>query len=310
VVADSGRRFRFGVSVFSAPDRATWQAEARRYEHLGFDVLLVPDHLGGLFPPLASLVSAADATERLRVGTFVLNNDFWNPALLAREAAAVDLLSDGRLELGLGAGHAQVEYEAAGLHYDQPATRVSRLAEAVPLLRRLLAGDTVDHDGAHYHFRQAATGVATAQPVVPLLIGGNGDALLAAAARHADIVGLVGFTSGTGQVHTDLSHFSWGGLENRIAHVQAHTGARYADLELNVLVQRVVSGDRAGAANELAAATGRDAAEFLDSPFVMLGDGAAHREHVERLAELGVTYVVAFAERGAADLAPTIASLH
>jgi probable F420-dependent oxidoreductase len=300
---------RFGVSVFSAPDRETWQAEARRYEDLGFDVLLVPDHLGGMFPPLTALVSAADATDRLRVGTFVLNNDFWNPVLLARDAAAVDLLTDGRLELGLGAGHAQVEYEAAGLTYDRPVTRVARLDEALPVLRRLLAGETVDHVGLHYRLQAAATGIAPAQAAVPLLVGGNGDRLLASAARYADIVGLAGFTAGTGQVHTNLSHFSWAGLENRIAHVRAHAGHRFADLELNVLVQRVVAGDRRAAADELAAATGRDAAEFVDSPFVILGDGDAGREHVERLAELGVTYVVAFAERGADDFAATIAAL-
>jgi probable F420-dependent oxidoreductase len=305
----TARRLRFGVSVFSAPDRATWQAEARRYEDLGFDVLLVADHLGGMFPPLVPLVSAADATERLRVGTFVLNNDFWNPVLLARDAAAVDLLTDGRLELGLGAGHAQVEYEAAGLRYDRPATRVARLDEALPLLKRLLGGETVDHDGPHYRLQAAVTGIRTTQPAVPLLVGGNGDALLATAARHADIVGLAGFTSGTGQVHTNLSHFSWAGLENRIAHVRAHAGERFGDLELNVLVQRVVAGDPRASADELAAATGRDAADFLDSPFLILGDGAAGREHMDRLAELGVTYVVAFAERGADDLAATIASL-
>jgi len=309
MVANQWRRIRFGVSVFSAPDRASWKAQARRYEDLGFDVLLVADHLGGMFPPLVPLVAAADATEHLRVGTFVLNNDFWNPALLARDAAAVDLLTDGRLELGLGAGHAQVEYGAAGLPYDRPAIRVARLAEVLPVLRRLLAGETVDHDGTHYHLKAAATGIPTAQSAVPLLVGGNGDALLATAARHADIVGLVGFTSGTGQVHTNLSHFSWAGLEDRIAHVRAHAGERFGDLELNVLVQRVVAGDARAGADELGAATGRAAADFLDSPFVILGDGAAALKHVDRLAELGVTFVVAFAERGADDLAATIAAV-
>jgi probable F420-dependent oxidoreductase len=300
---------RFGVSALQAADRAAWQAQAGRYENLGFEVLLVADHLGGMFSPLAPLVSAADATERLRVGTFVLNNDFWNPVLLARDAAAVDLLTDGRLELGLGAGHAQVEYDAAGIRYDRPATRVARLGESVPLLRRLLDGDTVDHDGAHYSLHQASVGFATAQARLPLLVGGNGDRLLAVAARHADIVSLVGFTSGTGQVHTDLSHFTWAGLGDRIAHVRRHAGERFDALELNVLVQRVMPGDRQAAADELAAATGRDAAEMLDSPFLILGDTTAAIDHLLRLQEIGVTYVVAFAERGADHLAPAIAAL-
>jgi probable F420-dependent oxidoreductase len=302
------RPFRFGVSVLTAsPDRATWQDQARRYEDLGFDVLLVADHLG-MFPPLVPLVSAADATDRLRVGTFVLNNDFWNPAFLARDAAAVDVLTDGRLELGFGAGHAQVEYESAGLPYDRPAVRIDRLAEALPLVRRLLDGETVDHAGGNYTLRAAATGFATAQPRVPLLVGGNGDRLLAVAARHADIVGLVGFTSGTGQVHTDLSHFTWAGLAERVDHVRRCAGDRVGSLELNVLVQRVAVGDRQAVADELAAQTGSPAELFLDSPFVMLGSPTDLADHVRRLREVGVTYLVAFAERGAADLAPVIAA--
>ena len=302
------RPFRFGVSATAIPaDRAAWQDQARRYEDLGFDVLLLADHLGVMLPPLVPLVSAADATERLRLGTFVLNNDFWHPSLLARDAAATDLLTGGRLELGLGAGHAQGEYESSGLTYDRPGVRVERLAEAVPLLRRLLDGETVDHDGPHYTLRAAATGIATAQHRVPLLVGGNGDRLLALAARHADIVGLVGFTSGTGQVHTDLSHFTWAGLAERIAHVRRHTGDRADAIELNILVQQVATGDRRAAADRLAAQIGQPAELFLDSPFVMLGSPDDLAAHVARLRDAGVTYVVAFAERGAADLAPVIA---
>jgi alkanesulfonate monooxygenase SsuD/methylene tetrahydromethanopterin reductase-like flavin-dependent oxidoreductase (luciferase family) len=272
----TGRRFRFGVSVLTpAPDRATWQDHARRYESLGFDVLVVADHLGAMFPPLVPLVSAADATDRLRVGTFVLNNDFWHPVFLARDATAADLLSDGRLELGLGAGH----------------------------------GETVDHNGPNYTLREAKIGFRAVQAHLPILIGGNGNRLLALAAQEADIVGLVGFTSGTGQVHSDLSHFTWAGLEERIAHVRRHAGARFAELELNVLVQRVEGGDRRSVADELAAATGRPAEVFLDSPFVMLGSAGDLVTHIERLRSVGVTYLVAFAEQGAEQLAPAIEQL-
>ncbi len=154
------RPLRFGVSTSSAADRDEWRQRARQYEAMGFDTLVVADHLGGVLSPMTALLAAADATERLRIGTFVLNNDFWSPLLLAREAVTLDLLSGGRLELGLGAGHAQEEYEAAGLRYDPPAVRVARLAETVPLLRRLLDGETVDHEGAHVTLRQATVGVA------------------------------------------------------------------------------------------------------------------------------------------------------
>jgi alkanesulfonate monooxygenase SsuD/methylene tetrahydromethanopterin reductase-like flavin-dependent oxidoreductase (luciferase family) len=106
------RPFRFGLQVARAESRQAWQDEARRAEDLGFDTIVVPDHIADeLLSPMAALVTTAEATTRLRVGTFVLNNDFRHPALLAREAATIDLLTDGRLELGLGAGHSAPEYE-------------------------------------------------------------------------------------------------------------------------------------------------------------------------------------------------------
>jgi probable F420-dependent oxidoreductase len=303
------RPLRFGVSTSSAADRDEWRHRVRQYEGLGFDTLVVADHLGGALAPMTALLAAADATERLRVGPFVLNNDFWTPLVLAREAVTLDLLSGGRLELGLGAGHAREEYEAAGLRYDPPAARVARLAEAVPVLRRLLDGETVDHEGPHVSLRQAAVGVTAAQPRIPLLVGGNGDRVLATAAAHADIVGLVGFTSGTGRRQTNLSHFTWAGLDERIAHVRRAAGSRADALELNVLVQMVRVGDRAALADEVGAAFHQPAELILDSPFVMLWDVEAMVDHVERLRAAGVSYVVAFAERGAADLAPVIERL-
>src|SRR6266849_9156316 len=109
--------FRFGVNVWRATSRAAWAEKARKLEDLGYSVLTVPDHLTDLFAPLPALVSAAEATTHLRVGTYVLNNDFRHPVLVAREAATVDLLTDGRLQLGLGAGFMHAEYEEAGFRF-------------------------------------------------------------------------------------------------------------------------------------------------------------------------------------------------
>lgn len=127
------RSFRFGVTLHTANSAADWRAKARRAEALGYDVFLMPDHIGDTLPPLAALMAAADATERVHLGTFVLNNDFRNPLLLAREAAALQLLSGGRFELGLGAGHMESEYDAAGIPFEpppvsprRPASRASR----------------------------------------------------------------------------------------------------------------------------------------------------------------------------------------
>jgi probable F420-dependent oxidoreductase len=289
-----GRPLRVGCVAFGpAPTRAEWRARVRRVDELGFDLLSMPDHLGW-WPPFAPLVAAADVSDRLRFGVQVLNVEFWNPALLAREAAAVDVLTDGRLELGFGAGHAEVEFRAAGLRYPRPAERVDHLRAAVPLVRRLLAGETVTADGP-YPLDDCAIGLTTAQSPVPIMVGGNGNRVLDVAGREADIVGLVGFTSGTGQHHTDMSHFDWDGLADRVAHVRTAAGARADALELSVLVQAVVvTDDRRAAADELAARFGVPAGPLLDSPFVMLGSPDSLAEHVRRLVEHGVTAVTMF----------------
>src|SRR5437763_16938167 len=142
--------FRFGVNLRSALSRTEWQDKARKVEDLGFTSLLVPDHLTELTAPIPALISAAEATKRIQVGTNVLNNDLRHPVLLAREAAAVDLLTDGRLQLGLGAGSIQSEYDEAGFSFDRGATRVERLAEAVTIIKGLLSGDQVTFAGRHY----------------------------------------------------------------------------------------------------------------------------------------------------------------
>jgi probable F420-dependent oxidoreductase len=275
----STETLRTGIVARSTPaTRAEWDDEVRRVDDLGHDVLLIPDHLG-LWPPLSPLVAAAYVSDRLRFGVQVLNNEFWNPALLAREAAAVDVLTGGRLELGFGAGHAQVEFELAGIPYDPPGARIDRLAAAVPRVRRLLAGEGE---------------LPTAQERIPFMVGGNGDRVLALAAAEADIVGLTGFISGTGRTHTDLSHFTWAGLADRIDHVRRHAEDRFGDLELSVLVQLVeVTDDRLAAAE--AFGQGRlELDTLMDSPFVMLGSPSALAEHLARLQETGVGYVTAF----------------
>ena len=121
------RPFRFGVSVGDAPTRRAWTDKARRAEALGYDTLLVADHLVDVLAPIPALVAAADATTEVRVGSLVLANDFRHPVLVAREAATADLLTDGRFELGLGAGHMRSEYDEVGIEFASAGTRVGRL---------------------------------------------------------------------------------------------------------------------------------------------------------------------------------------
>src|SRR5437016_2426316 len=142
--------FRFGISIWHVGSRAELADRARKIETLGYDTLSFPDHLTDRIAPLPALVTAANATTRLRVGTNVLNNDLRHPVLVAREAAAVDLLTDGRLQLGLGAGSIKSEYDQAGLSFDRGSARVERLCEAITIIKGLLKGEQVTFAGQHY----------------------------------------------------------------------------------------------------------------------------------------------------------------
>lgn len=286
---------RFGAVMTEAPTRARdWHDRVRRVDELGFDVLLLPDHLG-VMSPFPPLVSAAGISDRLRLGVQVCNINFWNPALLARDAATADLMSDGRLELGLGAGHAQPEFAAIGIPYEPPGRRVERLEAAVPVLRDLLAGRAVTVDRP-LPMVSCDLDLPRAQPTVPIMVGGNGDRVLRIAATQADIVGLVGFTAGTGRYHTDLSHFTWDGLAERIDHVRHAAGARFDALELSVLAQRVaVTDDREAAIAEFIDDAPIPAEVVADSPFALIGTVDHVAEQLARLRdEHGVTYVTTF----------------
>jgi len=304
--------FRFGVNVGRAGSRAAWVEKARTLEDLGYSALTVPDHLTDLLAPMPALVSAAAATQRLRVGTNVLNNDFRHPVLVAREAATVDLLTDGRLQLGLGAGHMQAEYDQVGVRFEAGGTRVERLAEAVAIIKGLLTGEPVTFAGRHYRVTGHTLHPRPVQrPHPPLLIGGNGRRLLTLAAKEADIVGLSGITFRRGGTEPDLSGWRVAGVEARVRLVREAAGDRYDRLELNALVQRVVvTEDRRQAAEELARRWPQlSPDEILQSPYVLIGtvdrlveDLQAHREH------WGISYYVIF-EPYMDAFAPVVARL-
>jgi probable F420-dependent oxidoreductase len=246
--------FRFGVNVWRATSRAEWVEKARKIEELGYSTLTVPDHLTDLLAPMPAVLSAAEATKNLRVGTNVLNNDLRHPILVAREAATVDLLTDGRLQLGLGAGSLRAEYDQAGLGFDPGGTRVERLAEAVTIIKGLLKGERVNFTGRHYQVTDHTVAPLPVQrPHPPILIGGNGPHLLTLAAREADIVGFSGITfRHGGTTPPDLSGWRTSHVDERVRLVREVAGAeRYMQLELNALVQRVVvTDDRRKAAEE------------------------------------------------------------
>jgi probable F420-dependent oxidoreductase len=308
------RPFRFGVNVRHAKSRTEWRQTARKIEGLGYATLTLPDHLTDLIAPMPALVSAAEATTTLRVGSNVLNNDLRHPVLVAREAAAVDLLTDGRLELGLGAGSIQAEYEEAGLGFDRGRTRVERLAEAVTIIKGLLKGEKVTFVGRHYHVTDHTVAPLPVQrPHPPILIGGNGPRLLSLAARDADIVGLSGLTfRGGGAEPPDLSGWRESSLDERVRLMREIAGdERYARLEVNALVQRVVvTDDRLKAAEELTNRwTQLTPEEVLQSPYVLIGSIDQMVEDLQaRRKRWGISYYTVH-EPYLDDFAPVVARL-
>ncbi|MGC9496840.1 LLM class F420-dependent oxidoreductase [Streptomyces sp. WG7] len=220
------RPFRFGVNLMAPAPAEEWSAKCRRAEELGYDVILVPDHLS-MPAPFPALVAAARATGRPRLGTFVLNAGFWNPALLAREVATTDALTGGRLELGLGTGYVRAEHDAAGLPFGSPGERVDHLRRTVEELERLLGDE-------EYRPRPVQ------RPGVPLLIGANGDRMLELTARHAAIAAFTGGRTVRGSSTGQLAPVTAEELDERVARYRELAAGREEPAELNLLIQMVV----------------------------------------------------------------------
>jgi probable F420-dependent oxidoreductase len=228
------RAFRFGVSTL-APSRAEWIAKAQRAEALGFSTLLVPDHLFGPLAPLSALAAAAEVTNTIRLGTFVLGNDFRHPAMLAREAATIDLLSEGRLELGLGTGWLRTDYTQSGIPFDPPGVRVSRLQEAIRVIKGMFADEPLTYSGSYYTVDHLDGRPKPLQrPHPPILIGGGSKRMLSIAAREADTVGIN--TRTTAEGWTDPGSDSADATQQKVSWVREAAGERFANLELNLLI--------------------------------------------------------------------------
>jgi len=225
------RRFRFGVLLSTATSRQDWLGRCRRAEQSGFDIIAVPDHLGAP-APFAALVAAAAVTERVQLTTFVLNSAFYPPALLAREAMTASLLTDGRLELGLGAGYVRAEFEQVGVSWGTAGERVGHLASTLAQLSQI----TGQPWPLGWPCRPAAP---------PVLIGGHGDRVLRLAAQYSDTVA---FSGALMSADTPPRLVDADALAERVAFFEAAAGERAAHIERNILVQRVVVTDDKAAA--------------------------------------------------------------
>jgi probable F420-dependent oxidoreductase len=283
--------FRFGVQQGSAPSAERWTAVARRAEELGYSILVMPDHLGGQLSPFAALAAAAAATTTLHIGAFVFANDYRHPLLLAREAATLDFLSGGRFEMGLGAGWMPSDYRKLGQAYDPAPQRVDRLEESIPLIKRLLGGETVTHTGPHYRLDGASTGVTPVRKPRPLLaIGAGRPRMLRLAAREADIVGLTpGFDPHGRPLFREASEKA---TAAKVALIRETAGSRFEQLELNVwLGSAGLVGGASSPFTSLLATAGGAATAVYDSPYVLYGTLSSARDKLlRRRDKLGNSY--------------------
>lgn len=246
---NQSRAFRFGILTGGGASRKEWTDKARQAEALGYSTLLIDDHLYNPFAPLTALVNAADATTSLRVGSLVFGNDFRHPVILAKEAATLDVLTDGRFELGLGTGYWHRDYEESGITLQPPGTRVSRFEEAVHILKGLFAEAAFTYEGNYYTIH-SLNGLPkpVQKPYPPLLLGGGSKRMLSIAAREANIVGINVRTTAEGGL--DLSSVTPEATDRKIAWVQEAAGERFQDLELNILVFVIVTDQRRQAAEQ------------------------------------------------------------
>jgi probable F420-dependent oxidoreductase len=286
------RDFRFSVNVFGIPSREALRERCRRAESAGFHTIFAPDHLGAP-APFPVLQAAADATEHLRVGTLVLNAPFWNPALLARDAASVDILSGGRLELGLGSGHMKWEFDAAGIPWEPFGARARRLEETIIELRRLFTSDLAALPGGRSPVPVQRVGFDGSGP--PLIVGGTGDRVLSVAARHADIIGIAGVYQLPGKPPGTFRLGTAAETDERVRFVREQAGERAADVEWHLLVQTVIpTDDRRAAAADLLSRFGNEMTveEALETPFLLIGTHAQMAEQLRASRErYGFSYV-------------------
>ena len=309
------RPFRFSVGG-GAPQSAKALAErARKAESLGYSTYVISDHLLDVLSPIPALATIAAVTETLRIGMFVLNNDLRHPAVLHQELATLDVLSDGRLEIGIGAGWNEPEYKASGIPFDAVPVRVSRLEESIAVLKGLFADEKLTHTGPHYTIVEMDGRPKPVQkPHPPILIGGGGKRVLRLAGREAQIVGFAPRIGGTGGAFESCTFEA---TREKVAWVREAAGARFEELELNTYPSfrpASVTNEPKKAAEELLARlnkgtpSGLSVEDLLDSPHVFIGTVDQLVEKFARLRnELGISNIMIGS--GIDDFAPIVERL-
>jgi probable F420-dependent oxidoreductase len=305
------RRIRFAMQLSHASTGRAWKELALRAEAEGYDVVSLPDHLGDQFGPIAALAAVAAVTDSVHLSMFVLANDLRHPAVLAKEIATLDVISDGRVELGLGAGWNGAEFRAMGIPFDGPGRRIERLQEAVSLLKALFTGQKTNFEGRYYRVVDLEVRPRPVRPSgIPLVLGGGGRSMLALAAREADTVSVSTDNRSRTAAGALSDSIGWPVVSKQIDWVREVAGPRFDELEINFRVLAVVvTDDRAGAAERLSRQFGSSPEVLLDSPFVFVGSLQQIENQINRARhELGVSYYT-ISQRHADLVAPLVAAV-
>jgi probable F420-dependent oxidoreductase len=292
------RPFRFLAGATEPMAARDFAERIRRAEAAGFDTIVFPDHVVPQLAPVPAMAMVAALSDRLRVAPFVINNDLRHPAVLGHDLATVDLLSDGRLDVAIGAGWNKPEYDAMGLAYDPPGVRIDRLTEAVTVLKGYFGDEPFSFRGEHYAVTELDGWPKPVQrPHPPFMIGGGGKRVLQLAAREAQIVSLAPRAGRDGR--GDNQSLSWAATVEKVGWVREAAGQRFGDLELNVypsrVAPRITENARAAlreAADEIGERAGErpDEAMLRDSLHIWIGSLDELTEKAHRLrSELGIT---------------------
>lgn len=303
--------FRFGIQASKAASRTEWREMAKKAEAHGYDVLTMPDHFDDQLAPVPALMTVADATTTLRIGALVWDNDYKHPLVLAKELATMDVLSDGRLEIGIGAGWMRSDYDTAGMQYDSPGVRIDRFIEGVAVIRGHMGAEPFSYSGKHYTITNLnGLPKPVQQPCPPILVGGGGKRVLTYAAREVDIIGING-TLTAGVVGPEaIASMTAEAVDEKVAIVAQAGAHRLNDIEMNVRAFFVnVTDNRSEAVTGMASLIRVPEEMIENTPFALIGSPQSIIEDLlARRERWGFSYVIV----GAQDIesfAPVVAAL-
>lgn len=288
-----------------------WRENARRIESMGYSAFYMPDHFDEQLAPMSALMSAADATTTLRIGSLVFDNDYRHPVVLAKEVATLDVLSGGRFDLGIGAGWLVRDYEESGIPFDRPGTRIERMEEAVKIIKGILSNEKFSFSGKHYQINGIeGTPTPAQKPHPPILIGGGGRKMLGVAAREANIVH-VNYNLSEGRINPTLARTGFAdATAEKVGWIKEAAGDRFDELEIGLTIFfATVTEDRESIATAIAPAIQAEPRDILDMPFFLIGtiDQLVEQLHTRR-ERYGTSFVIVPGETAEA-LAPVVERL-